>query len=85
VNVGAHVNYKDPITEEIWISDQEYREGAFGFVGGEVYQRDKNKFQGTASDIQGTENDPFIKQCAQELRPIDLMFQRNLPGNPAFC
>ncbi|MEP6260221.1 MAG: glycoside hydrolase family 2 TIM barrel-domain containing protein [Gillisia sp.] len=61
VNVGAHVNYKDPITEEIWISDQEYREGAFGFLGGEIYQRDKNKFQGTASDIQGTENDPLYQ------------------------
>lgn len=61
VNVGTHVNYHDPVTGEIWISDQEFSEGNFGFVGGEVYQRSKDKFQGTASDIQGTENDPLFQ------------------------
>lgn len=61
INVGAHVNYTNPLTGEIWISDQEYTEGEFGFVGGEVYFKDKNKFQGTASDIQGTENDPLFQ------------------------
>ena len=61
VNVGTHVNYKDPITQEIWINDQEYSEGNFGFIGGEVYQKSKDKFQGTASDIQGTENDPLFQ------------------------
>ncbi|HSJ67756.1 MAG TPA: malectin domain-containing carbohydrate-binding protein, partial [Anditalea sp.] len=65
INVGAHVNYTDPVTGEIWISDQEYRKGAFGYVGGKVYQRDKNKFQGTASDIQGTENDPLYQTMRQ--------------------
>ncbi len=61
VNVGAHVQYKDPVTGEVWIADQEYRPGSFGYVGGEVFQRDKNKIQGTASDIQGTENDPLFQ------------------------
>lgn len=68
VNVGAHVNYKDLITKEIWISDQEYGEEGFGYVGGEVYQRDKNKFQGTASDIQGTENDPLYQTMRQGIK-----------------
>ena len=61
VNVGTHVQYKDPVTEEVWISDQEYREGSFGYVGGEIYQKSPEKFQGTASDIQGTENDPLFQ------------------------
>ncbi|MCM4159868.1 glycoside hydrolase family 2 [Antarcticibacterium flavum] len=61
LNVGAKVNYTDPVTGETWISDQEYSEGEFGYVGGEVYQKNKSKFQGTASDIQGTENDPLFQ------------------------
>lgn len=61
INVGAHVQYKDPISKEVWIADQEYKEGSFGYVGGEVFQKDKNKIQGTASDIQGTENDPLFQ------------------------
>lgn len=61
VNAGAHVQYQDPVTGEVWIADQEYEEGSFGYVGGEVFQRDPNKIQGTASDIQGTENDPLFQ------------------------
>ncbi len=61
INVGAHVQYKDPVNGEVWIADQEYTSGSFGYVGGEVFQRDKNKIQGTASDIQGTENDPLFQ------------------------
>lgn len=61
INVGTHVQYRDPVTEEIWISDQEFSRGSFGYVGGGVYQKDRNKYQGTASDIHGTENDPLFQ------------------------
>jgi beta-galactosidase len=61
INVGTHVNYTDPVTKEIWISDQEYKAGGFGYIGGEVFQKSKDKFQGTASDIEGTENDPLFQ------------------------
>jgi beta-galactosidase len=61
INVGTHVNYTDPVTKEIWIGDQEYQKGGFGYIGGEVYQKSETKFQGTASDIQGTENDPLFQ------------------------
>ncbi|SDK79958.1 beta-galactosidase [Salinimicrobium catena] len=61
INVGTHVQYHDPVTKEVWIADQEYREGGFGYVGGKIYQKSKDKFQGTASDIQGTENDPLFQ------------------------
>lgn len=61
VNVGTHANFIDETTGEIWMSDQEYREGSFGYVGGSVYQKNSSKFQGTASDIQGTENDPLYQ------------------------
>ena len=68
VNVGTHVNYTDPVTKEIWISDQEYKTGGFGYVGGEVFQRSKDKFQGTASDIQGTENDPLFQTMREGIQ-----------------
>ena len=61
VNVGTHVNFTDELTGETWISDQEYKRGGFGYIGGSVYQKNANKFQGTASDIQGTENDPLYQ------------------------
>ncbi len=61
INVGTHVNYTDPVTKEIWISDQQYQRGGFGYIAGDVYQRSADKFQGTASDIQGTENDPLFQ------------------------
>jgi beta-galactosidase len=67
INVGAHVQYIDPVTGEVWIADQQYNPGSFGYVGGEVYQRDKNKIQGTASDIQGTENDPLFQTMREGL------------------
>ena len=59
--MGTQVQYKDPVTQEVWISDQEYQEGSFGYVGGEVYQKSPEKFQGTASDIRGSENDPLFQ------------------------
>ncbi|MBZ9728371.1 glycoside hydrolase family 2 [Salegentibacter sp. JZCK2] len=61
VNLGTHVNFTDETTGEIWISDQEYKDGSFGYVGGSIYQKNDSKFQGTASDIQGTENDPLYQ------------------------
>ena len=67
INVGAHVQYKDPLTGEVWIADQEYNAGSFGYVGGEVYQRNKNKIQGTASDIQGTKDDPLFQTMREGL------------------
>jgi len=61
INVGTHVNFTDETTGETWISDQVYKEKSFGYVGGSVYQKNSSKFQGTASDIQGTENDPLFQ------------------------
>ncbi|MCX2838017.1 malectin domain-containing carbohydrate-binding protein [Salinimicrobium sp. MT39] len=67
INVGTHVNYKDPVTKEIWMSDQQYEPGGFGYVGGEVYQKSAAKFQGTASDIQGTGNDPLFQTMRESI------------------
>lgn len=68
INTGAQVHYTDPVTREVWISDQEYSAGSFGFVGGNEYQKNKSKFQGTASDIQGTKNDPLFQTMREAMQ-----------------
>ncbi|MGY5846582.1 glycoside hydrolase family 2 TIM barrel-domain containing protein [Salegentibacter sp. HM20] len=68
INTGAQVHYTDPVTREVWISDQEYSAGSFGFVGGNAYQKNKSKFQGTASDIQGTKNDPLFQTMREAMQ-----------------
>lgn len=60
VNVGSHSDFIDEETGEIWISDQKFS-GDFGYVNGESFQQSKNKFQGTASNIQGTEKEPLFQ------------------------
>lgn len=76
INVGTHVNYTDPVTKEIWISDQPYRDGGFGYVGGQVYQKSATKFQGTASDIQGTENDPLFQTMREGMEAYKFDVER---------
>jgi len=67
VNVGTHCNYTDPITNEVWISDQEYVPGSWGYIGGEVFQKSKNKFQGTPINILGTNKDPLFQTMREDM------------------
>ena len=67
VNVGTHVYFKDESNNDIWISDQHYQKGSFGYVDGEVYLKNVGKFQGTASAISGTENDPLYQTMREGL------------------
>ena len=61
INVGSHCDFTDNITHETWIADQAYSEGNWGFIGGTVYQKSKNRFQGTDQNIRGTTNDPLFQ------------------------
>ncbi len=66
VNVGSHSDFIDEETGEIWISDQEFS-GDFGYVGGESFQQSKNKFQGTAANIKGTDKEPLFQTMREEI------------------
>lgn len=61
VNVGSHSDFIDEETGEIWISDQAFSENSFGFIGGEVFQQSKDKFNGTAANIKLTEKEPLYQ------------------------
>ncbi len=61
INMGAHSDFIDEKTGEIWISDQPYKDNSFGYTGGKDYQESASKFQGTAANIKNTENDPLFQ------------------------
>lgn len=61
INVGAHSDFIDEKTGEIWISDQPFAENSFGYIGGKDYRESSSKFQGTAANIKNTDNDPLFQ------------------------
>lgn len=67
VNAGTHCSYIDPLTNEVWVSDQAYSPGSWGYLGGEVFQRNPDKFQGTPINILGTDNDPLYQTMREGL------------------
>jgi beta-galactosidase len=68
VNVGSHCDFMDPLTGEVWIADQPYSGSGWGYQGGTIYQRSKNKFQGTPINILGTENDPLFQTMREDIQ-----------------
>lgn len=68
INVGSHCDFHDPLSNETWIKDQPYSEAAWGYVGGIVYQRSKNKFQGSPFNIYGTECDPLFQTMREGIK-----------------
>lgn len=67
VNVGTHVNFKDFLSDEVWLSDQPYSVGGFGYVGGNVFQPSSTKFQGTSFNIKGTQNNPLFQTMRESI------------------
>ncbi|MCH4821774.1 malectin domain-containing carbohydrate-binding protein [Gramella lutea] len=68
INVGAHSDFVDEETGKIWISDQAFKNNEFGYVGGEVFQQNNSKFQGTASNIKMTTKEPLFQTMREGLQ-----------------
>jgi len=63
VLLGSKRMYEDKVKSLIWIPEQEYTAGSWGYVGGEPY-RPKTKYGSLPSselDIINTENDPIYQ------------------------
>lgn len=61
--LGTNRYYKDPETKVVWMPGQPYREGSFGYIGGEPYKlpnSGRTPF-GTDLDILLTDNDPIFQ------------------------
>lgn len=61
INVGSHCDFFDETTNEMWIADQQYQPGQWGYLGGSVYQKNPSRAQGTDNNILGTTNDPLYQ------------------------
>lgn len=63
VMLGSHRYFEDREAEMVWIPEQAYKEGSWGYVGGEAYRRATNfgTLLGTDLDILGSENDPIFQ------------------------
>ncbi|RNL55841.1 glycoside hydrolase family 2 TIM barrel-domain containing protein [Pedobacter jejuensis] len=60
--LGAKRYYIDNQTHEIWMPDQIYKKGSWGYVGGEPFKGTNNRISyGSDKNILGTENDPVYQ------------------------
>lgn len=61
--MGARRSYRDPVTGEIWLPGQEYRQGSWGSIGGKPFRMEGNSRlpYGTDKAIRGTTNDPVYQ------------------------
>ena len=63
VSLGSPRYFDDKVTNTVWLPEQEYKLGSWGFVGGVPYRR-KTGFGsklGADSDILGTNRDPIFQ------------------------
>ena len=61
VNCGSPCFFNDATKNDyLWLPDQPYREGSWGYVGGRVYRRDGKRL-GSDHNIMGTALDPLYQ------------------------
>lgn len=64
VNLGTKERiFIDDLRKKIWLPDQPYEKGSWGYIGGETYVMENNKRQsyGTDQNIRGTALDPVYQ------------------------
>jgi beta-galactosidase len=60
--LGSSRNFVDEITQQIWLPDQAYRNGSWGYIGGTPYKVSNGRqAYGAEKAIAGTENDPIYQ------------------------
>jgi len=64
--LGAKRFYTDETEHQIWMPDQPYRKGGWGYIGGEAFKGTNNRMSyGSDKNILETDNDP-VYQTQQE-------------------
>lgn len=60
--LGAKRFYIDNQEHQLWMPDQPYRKGSWGYIGGEPFKGTNNRISyGSDKNILGTENDPVYQ------------------------
>lgn len=74
VLLGSKRLYEDRVKSQIWIPEQEYVEGSWGYIGGEPY-RAKTRYGSLPSselDIIDTEDDPIYQTQRSDIQKFKL-------------
>ncbi|MFZ4582938.1 MAG: malectin domain-containing carbohydrate-binding protein, partial [Paludibacter sp.] len=71
INCGVHYSYTDNMGQ-VWMPDQEYRNGSWGYIGGKMHIRSNKITPGEGKDILGTTDDPLFQtqhvgECAYQI------------------
>jgi beta-galactosidase len=63
VSLGDARTFVDPLTKEVWLPEQEYRTGSWGYVGGAVFglNKDQRMPYGSSKIISGTANQSIFQ------------------------
>jgi beta-galactosidase len=67
VNAGSHMYFWDKPNNTLWIPEQPYEKGKWGYIGGKVYNRNPGKNQGIPNRINGTINHPLFQSMREGL------------------
>ncbi|RYE28435.1 MAG: DUF4982 domain-containing protein [Sphingobacteriaceae bacterium] len=71
--LGAKRYYIDEQQKQVWIPDQPYRQGSWGFIGGEPYKGTNNRISyGSDKNILGSENDPIYQTQQVDIKQYKL-------------
>ncbi len=71
INCGVHYSYTDNMGQ-VWMPDQVYRKGSWGYIGGKMHIRSNKITPGEGKDILGTTDDPLFQtqhvgECAYQI------------------
>lgn len=62
LQMGSRRTYLDEQTGEVWLPDQPYKPGAWGYTGGTIFNvKNGRQAYGTDKAISGTDNDPIYQ------------------------
>ena len=62
INIGSTCYFiEEDNVDYLWMPDQKYINGSFGYVGGEILRHPRRKTVGSEVSVKGTENDPIYQ------------------------
>ena len=60
IKCGSHYSYTDNMGQ-VWMPDQAYRKGSWGYIGGKMHIRSNRITPGEGKDVFGTNDDPLFQ------------------------